>query len=69
MPDMGHIIATCYNVFNQVKPSYMRLPLVYLSPYHSIPPVSRMWHEQSDICNVTYLYSRYQEHVDAFQQL
>ncbi|CAL9018152.1 unnamed protein product, partial [Prunus brigantina] len=55
MPDMEHIIATCYNV--------------HLSPDHPIPPVSRMWHEQSDICNVTHLYSRYQARVDAFQQL
>ncbi|CAL9011242.1 unnamed protein product [Prunus brigantina] len=42
---------------------------VHLSPDHYIPPVSRMWHEQSDICNVTHLYSRYQARVDAFQQL
>ncbi|CAL2254902.1 unnamed protein product [Prunus armeniaca] len=40
-----------------------------LLPDHPIPPVSRMWHEQSDICNVTHLYSRYQARVDAFQQL
>ncbi|CAL2232966.1 unnamed protein product [Prunus armeniaca] len=43
--------------------------LVHLSPDHPIPLVSRMWHEQSDICNVTHLYSRYQARVDAFQQL
>ncbi|CAL2277486.1 unnamed protein product [Prunus armeniaca] len=42
---------------------------VHLSPDHHIPLVSRMWHEQSDICNVTHLYSRYQVRVDAFQQL
>ncbi|ONI18807.1 hypothetical protein PRUPE_3G240700 [Prunus persica] len=42
---------------------------VHLSPDHPIQPLSRMWHEQSDICNVTHLYSRYQECVDAFQQL
>ncbi|KAI5344150.1 hypothetical protein L3X38_012027 [Prunus dulcis] len=42
---------------------------VHLSPDLPIPPVSRMWHEQSDICNVTHLYLRYQAHVDAFQQL
>ncbi|CAL2261787.1 unnamed protein product [Prunus armeniaca] len=42
---------------------------VHLSPDHPIPPVSRMWYEQSDICNVTHLYSRYQARVDAFQQL
>ncbi|XP_008222092.1 PREDICTED: uncharacterized protein LOC103322015 [Prunus mume] len=43
--------------------------LVHLSPDHPIPPVSRMWHEQSDICNATHLYSTYQARVDAFQQL
>ncbi|CAL2246335.1 unnamed protein product [Prunus armeniaca] len=42
---------------------------VHLFPDHPIPPVSKMWHEQSDICNVTHLYSRYQARVDAFQQL
>ncbi|KAI5338961.1 hypothetical protein L3X38_018233 [Prunus dulcis] len=31
---------------------------VHLSPDHPIPPISRMLHEQSDICNVTHLYSR-----------
>ncbi|CAL2248000.1 unnamed protein product [Prunus armeniaca] len=31
---------------------------VHLSPDHPIPPISRMWHEQSDIRNVTHLYSR-----------
>ncbi|CAL2233998.1 unnamed protein product [Prunus armeniaca] len=46
-----------------------KLEVVHLSPDHPIPPVSRMWHEQSDICNVTHLYSRYQARVDAFQQL
>ncbi|CAL8140267.1 unnamed protein product [Prunus armeniaca] len=28
-----------------------------------------IWHEQSDICNVTHLYSRCQAFVNAFQQL
>ncbi|CAL9012509.1 unnamed protein product, partial [Prunus brigantina] len=32
---------------------YVRMNLfVHLSPDHPIPPISRMWHEQSDICNL-----------------
>ncbi|CAL9018219.1 unnamed protein product [Prunus brigantina] len=96
MPDMGHIIATRYNVvliLLSMRQCLTFLPFsvqssetklheiaigfvdddhyvqVHLSPDHPIPPVSRMWHEQSDICNVTHLYSRYQARVDAFQQL
>ncbi|CAL8140249.1 unnamed protein product [Prunus armeniaca] len=42
---------------------------VYLSLDHPIPPVCGIWHEQSDICNVTHLYSRYQAFVNEFQQL
>ncbi|CAL2274424.1 unnamed protein product [Prunus armeniaca] len=96
MPDMGHIIATRYNVvlillsmrqcltflpfsvqssetkLNEIAIGFVdddHYVQVHLSPDHPIPPVSRMWHEQSDICNVTHLYSRYQARVDAFQQL
>ncbi|CAL2256938.1 unnamed protein product [Prunus armeniaca] len=34
--------------------------LVHLSSSHPMLLVSRMWHEQSDTCNVTHLYSRYE---------
>ncbi|CAL8997939.1 unnamed protein product, partial [Prunus brigantina] len=82
MPDMGHIIATCYNVVLIILSMRQCLTFhaigfvdddhyvqVHLSPYHLFPLISRMGHEQSDICNETHLYSRYQAHVDAFQQL
>ncbi|CAL8171865.1 unnamed protein product [Prunus armeniaca] len=67
------VLANCKKLFGTLK-QWKQFnedwnTLVHLSPDHPIPPVSRMWHEQSDICNVTYLYSRYQARVDAFQQL
>ncbi|CAL8115639.1 unnamed protein product [Prunus armeniaca] len=71
MPDMGHIIATFQSSETKLREIAIgfvdddHYVQVHLSPDHPIPPVSKMWHEQSDTCNVTHLYSRYQACVYA----